>query len=421
MALRPLRPDGTPRPRSAWRRAARRRAGIVTCAAAALVLPAWPTPGRAQNPPATERLRQQREELDRIRRERAALEDRMRDLRTRTHDLAEERTNLDRQADATARVVHALDSQILAIADEEADATADLVAAQDELAIKRAILQYRLREIYKRGPLYTVEALLTAGSFGELVARYKYLHLVALRDRALVQRVEALGEQIGAQRESLVRLRADAQRSREDKQAEERRLRSLEQQRGRSLVQLEAQQRQVEARLAQIQRDEARVAALLASLEEARRRGEAPAGAAPPAVSTLRTADMGRLDWPVDGAVLYRFGRQVNPNNTTIRWNGIGIAAPAGTPVRAVEPGVVAIADRVGTYGLVVIVNHGEGNFTMYGSLDRAAVRQGEAVAQGQVVGTVGTSDPDLEPHLHFEVRPNGRAVDPLDWLRRRR
>ncbi|MEA3247168.1 MAG: peptidoglycan DD-metalloendopeptidase family protein, partial [Gemmatimonadota bacterium] len=266
-----------------------------------------------------------------------------------------------------------------------------------------------------------VEALLTAGSFGELVARYKYLHLVALRDRALVQRVETLGEQIGAQRESLVRLRADAQRSREDKQAEERRLRSLEQQRGRSLVQLEAQQRQVEARLAQIQRDEARVAALLASLEDARRRGEAPAGAAPPAVSTLRTSDMGRLDWPVDGTVLYRYGRQVNPNNTTIRWNGIGIAAKAGSAVHAVEAGVVAIADRVGTYGLVVIVNHGEGNFTMYGSLDRADVRQGEAVAQGQVIGTVGTSDPDLEPHLHFEVRPNGRAVDPLDWLRRRR
>jgi len=389
---------------------------------ACLLALAWPAAGRAQAPPTSaERLRQQREELDRIRRERADLEDRMRQIRTRSHDLAEERTNLDRQAEATARVVRALDSQILAIADEEADATADLVAAQDELAIKRAILRYRLREIYKRGPLHTVEALLTAGSFGELVARYKYLHLVALRDRALVQRVEALGEQIGAQRESLVRLRADAQRSREDKQAEERRLRALEQQRGRSLAQLEAQQRQVEARLAQIQRDEARVAALLASLEEARRRGEAPAGAAPPAVSTLRTADMGRLDWPVDGTVLYRFGRQVNPNNTTIRWNGIGIAAKAGTAVRAVQAGVVAIADRVGTYGLVVILNHGEGNFTMYGSLDRADVRQGEAVAQGQVIGTVGTSDPDLEPHLHFEVRPNGRAVDPLDWLRRRR
>lgn len=418
MAPRPHRPDGV-RPK----RATRRRAGIAMRAAAVCVLAlAWPAPGRAQNPPTSaERLRQQREELDRIRRERADLEERMRNLRTRSHDLAEERTNLDRQADATARVVRTLDAQILAIADEEADATADLVAAQDELAIKRAILQYRLREIYKRGPLYTVEALLTAGSFGELVARYKYLHLVALRDRALVQRVEALGEQIGAQRESLVRLRADAQRSREDKQAEERRLRALEQQRGRSLAQLEAQQRQVEARLAQIQRDEARVAALLAALEEARRRGEAPAGAAPPAVSTLRTSDMGRLEWPVEGTVLYRFGRQVNPNNTTIRWNGIGIAARAGTAVRAVEAGVVAIADRVGTYGLVVIINHGEGNFTMYGSLDRADVRQGEAVAQGQVIGTVGTSDPDLEPHLHFEVRPNGRAVDPLDWLRRRR
>ncbi|MEA3246343.1 MAG: hypothetical protein U9Q74_09330, partial [Gemmatimonadota bacterium] len=126
MAPRPHRPDGMPR------RTARRWARIAARGALALVVVAmWPAPGRAQNPPAsTERLRQQREELDRIRRERADLEDRMRDLRTRTHDLTEERTNLDRQADATARVVRALDSQILAIGDEEADATADLVSAQ---------------------------------------------------------------------------------------------------------------------------------------------------------------------------------------------------------------------------------------------------------------------------------------------------
>lgn len=400
---------------------ARAAAGVTTILASVMLACfALAAPGPALAQSAAERARLQRAELDRIRRERADLEKRARELESRGHDLAEERQNLDRQARTTASLVQALDRQILAIADEEADATADLVVAQDELAMKDAILRYRLREIYMRGPMYTVEALLSAGSFGELLARYKYLHLVALRDRALVQRVEALGEQIAAQRTSLVRLRDDAQQTRADKTAEEKRLRTLEQQSGRSLAQVEAQKQQVAARLAQIVRDENRVTALLAAAEEARRRGDAPAGAAPPAASTLRPRDLGQLDWPVTGNILYRFGRQVNPNNTTIRWNGIGIAAPEGTPVKALSSGVVEIADRIGTYGLVVIVNHGEGNFTMYGSLESTAVAKGQQVEKGQVVGTVGSSDPELGPHLHLEIRPNGRAADPLDWLRRR-
>lgn len=396
-----------------------RRAVIALATAAALLTAAN---ARAQTPPPTpERIRQQRDELERIRRERAELEARMRELRTTVHDLAEERTNLDRQADATARAVRSLDRQILSLEDEVTDATADLVAAQDELVVKEAVLRNRVREIYKRGGMYSLEALLSARSFGDLLTRYKYLHLVALRDRALVERVAMLEQRISAQRSSLVKLRNDTEMSREEKALEERRLRSLEQQRGRRLAAAETQQKQTEARLAQVARDEARLAALIASLDDARRRGAAPAGAAPPRVTTLRTADLGRLDWPVEGDILYRFGRQVNPNNTAIRWNGIGIAAATGTPVRAISSGTVEIAERMGTYGLMVVLNHGEGNYSLYGSLERANVAAGAAVSKGDVIGTVGTSDPDLDPHLHFEVRPKGRAVDPLDWLRNRR
>lgn len=396
------------------------RGGRALAAVAGLLLAA--SAAQPQNPPGTpDRARQQREELERIRRERSDLEARMRQIRSTVRNLSEERINLDRQADATARLVRTLDAQILSILDEESDATAQLVLAQDELAVKEAILQYRLREIYKRGGMYDLEAMLSASSFSDLLARYKYLHLVALRDRALVKRVEALSEQIGTQRASLVRLRSDAEASRQDKAQEERRLRALEQQRGRSLVQVEAQQRQVQARLEQIQRDEARVSAMLAALNETRRREEARPGAPPPAASTLRTGDFGRLDWPVDGTILYQFGRKVNANNTTIAWNGIGIGAPRGTPVKALSAGTVQYAQKFGTYGLMVILNHGGSDFSLYGSLDTAYVQQGMRVVKGQVIGAVGMSDPDLQPHLHLEVRPGGKAVDPLDWLRRRR
>jgi septal ring factor EnvC (AmiA/AmiB activator) len=379
-------------------------------------------PPAAQQQNAAERLRTQKDELEKIRLERADLERRRRELQSTVHDLSEERTNIERQAEATARAVRTLDKQLGALADEENDATANLIRAQDELAIKRAVLRNRVREIYKRGALYSVEAMLSAQSFGELVARYKYLHIVAQRDRALVRRVEALGAQIGNQRQTLVTLRNDMESSRQEKADEEKRLRLLDEQRARSLAQAQAKEKQAEARLAQIARDEARVAGVIASLEVERKRAVSRSGGAFPSNSTLKTADFGRLDWPVEGNIIYQFGRLVNPNNTTTRWLGIGIAAAEGTPVKAVAAGVVALVDEsLATYGRTVFIQHGGNDYSVYSSLGRISVTKGMKIAKGQAIGTVGKSDPDMEPHLHFEMRPGQRAVDPLEWLRSRK
>ena len=372
-------------------------------------------------PTAADRAKAQRDELDRVRAERERLEARMRTLQGTAHDLSEERTNIERQADATARLVRSLDSQIGALEGEVNNATSGLVIAQDELVIKRSMLQRRVREIYKRGALYSLEALLSAQSFGALVARYKYLHLVAQRDRALVRRVELLNDQISGTRTQLVRLRGEMEQNRVQKSEEERRLRALEDARGRSLASVQQSARQTEVRLQQIQRDEKRLGDLLATFEAERRRTVAARPNAPAAASTIRTSDLGRLDWPVEGQILYRFGRVVNANNSTTRWNGIGIGAAAGTPVKAVAGGSVVLAEAFGTYGLTVIVSHGDGDFSVYGSLARLDVRKGQSIQKGQVVGTVGRTDPDLDAHLHFEMRPKGRSVDPLEWLRSRR
>ncbi|GAC1650113.1 MAG: peptidoglycan DD-metalloendopeptidase family protein [Gemmatimonadaceae bacterium] len=386
---------------------------IAAASLCATVAPATAQPSRTEA-----RLRAQREELERIRRERSQLEARLGALRGTVHDLSEEVAILDSQAEATARAVASLEHQLLAIRAEVASATGDLVRAEDELVVKRAVLHRRLADIYKRGPLYSAEALLSAESFGGLVARYKYLHLIALRDRALVRRVEQLRDHIDRQRSNLVVLRRDIELSRADKAQEERRLRALEDERARSLVQARRTTRRTEARLTRIARDEARLTSVIASLEDARRRSEASRPNAPRSRSTIRTTDVGTLDWPVDGAIIYRFGRVVNPNNTTTRWNGIGIAADSGTIVHAVASGQVVVAEPIGTYGLTVIVQHGGGDYSVYGSLARTDVTKGSIVSKGQQVGTVGMADPDLPAHLHFEIRPGGRAADPMEWLK---
>ena len=377
-------------------------------------------PAQAQQT-AEQKVRAQRVELERIRDERAALEAKLEELRGTLHDLNEEVTNLDSQAEATARAVRSLDAQLGAIGEEVGQATTDLVRAEDELAIKRAVLRTRLADIYKRGPLYSYEALLSAETFAGLVARYKYLHLLALRDRALVKRVEELRNQIDRQRGLMVRLRNDIESSRTEKSREELRLRTLEQQRTLSLAQTKRSAAQTAARIKRIERDETRLTGVIAALESARRRAEDAArarGAARPVAPAVRRE--ATLDWPVDGSLLYRFGRVVNPNNTTTRWNGIGIGAPAGTPVKSIGAGEVMVAETFGTYGLTVIVQQSGGDYSVYGSLSSIAVRKGGIVSRGQIIGTVGTADPELPSHLHFEFRPEGRAVDPMDYLRAR-
>ena len=380
------------------------------------------TPTAAQQPPpSAERLRQQRDSLARIRDERADLQKKIRDLQTTAHDLSEEKNLLDRQATATARVVRTLDQQLEALADEEHSATANLVRAQDELAVKRSVLRHRVREIYKRGPLYSVEAMLSAQSFGELVARYKYLHIVAQHDRSLVGRVETLGNEVSAERKRLIQLRNDVEDSRKEKADEERRLRGMEEQRGKTLAQTQASQRLSEARLQQLARDEARLSTVIANVDSERRRAEGRSGGVAVSTSTLRTSDLGKLDWPVEGTILYNFGRVVNPNSTTTAWQGVGIAASIGTPVKAVSAGTVVFAAQNGTFGLTVVLHHGGGDYSVYSSLEKSLVGLNSKVIKGQAIGTVGRSDPEMDPHLHFEVRPQQKAVDPLEWLRGRR
>jgi murein hydrolase activator len=396
-----------------------RRSHVARAAllAAALLL-TLPLALGAQQQPSDARLRQQREELERIRRERSELEARMRQLQSNVHDVAEEVANIERQADATQRAVSTLERQLASIGEEVGGATERLVRAEDELVVKQAILRRRLSDIYKRGPLYAVEALLSAESFGELVARYKYLHMLALRDRALVARVAALREQIGGERTRLVRLQDDLEGSRRERADEAERLVELERQRAASLAGLRRSARQTQARLARIARDEARLGDVIANLEAARRRAEALRPSASPAPESSTRRGRNALDWPVRGDLLYSFGRVVNPNNTTTRWNGIGIAAAAGTPVHAVAAGEVMVAEPFGTYGLTVIVQHPGGDYSVYGSLGSADVRKGAIVNRGQAIGTVGSADPELPPHLHFEMRPGGRAADPLEWLK---
>jgi murein hydrolase activator len=391
------------------------RALLVAACCAALV--AVPSP--AQQPTlqqAEQKLRDERAHLEQLRAERQELERRRVALQSTVHDLSEELDNVNRMVATTARVVASLDAQLEAINADISATTAELLRAQDELLYKRIILERRLVDIYKRGGLYNAEVLLSANSFADLVARYKYLHLAALRDQALVKRVDDLRKQIDRQRKNLVRFQTDIEVNLAEKADEQRRLRGLQQEQARSLASSQAKVRETEKKLAALSEDEQKLTDLIGQLEIARKAAERASTAKRP--GEIKHSGTGTLDWPCAGPLLYSFGRVVNPNNTTVRWNGVGISCPDGTAVHAVVAGRVIVAEPFGTYGLTVIVQHPGGEYSVYGSLSRLAAKKGDVVSRGQVVGYVGTSDPEFPSHLHFEWRPEGHAADPLDYLK---
>jgi septal ring factor EnvC (AmiA/AmiB activator) len=129
----------------------------------------------------------------------------------------------------------------------------------------------------------------------------------------------------------------------------------------------------------------------------------------------------GDLDWPVAGKVVAGFGRAPSGRfGTTIVRNGIEVAADEGTPALAVHEGTVAYAAPFTGYGVLVIVDHGASAFTLYGHMMETSVTQGASVKRGDVVGKVGLV-PAGDAGLYFELRIDGRPVDPVQWLRRSR
>ncbi|HUP19754.1 MAG TPA: peptidoglycan DD-metalloendopeptidase family protein [Gemmatimonadota bacterium] len=401
-----------------------RRAGLGLILALALLVPAA---AAAQDEEAE--LRQQRQRLE-------ELQEEIRRRRAEAQRLGREETSVvrelrqvERELTVTRDLIENLENEIEERAGQIQDVTRRLARAQDELAIKRQILARRLRSIYKLGRFGGFEILLRAGSFPEILSRYKYLRLVAEQDRRLVERIAGLEAGVRRDRARLERARSSLSEAREAHVEQAGTLSQTERDRERMLERVKSRRGEQEDAARELEEETRRIQSVLATLERrraeretlARRAAEEAGRPAPaPAASTL-TGDFGSLDWPVNGEILERFGRSRHAvYNTEVVNNGIDIRAPRGSPVRAVEEGEVVYADWNGGYGQMIILDHDGGYYSLYAHLDRFAVGIGQRVAKGASVGTVGETGSLVGPKLHFEIRQGGRAVDPIGWLRAR-
>jgi len=399
-----------------------------TTAALLLALVALAAPAaRAQDEEGE--LEVQRQRLERLQQEIRQKREEAARLGRRESGVLQELRRVENELGVTQELVVTLEDEIAVRSREIESTSEELARAQDELAVKRQLLARRLRTIYKLGRYGNFQILLMADSFAEILGRYKYLRLVAEQDQRLLARIERLETTIRRNRSGLEDARSGLAEAREERVEQVESLSVTERDRERALSQVKSQRsEQLEAAEA-LEAETKRIQSLLATLERRRaereelaRREAAEAGrtAPTPKASTL-TDDFGALNWPVDGEILERFGRSRHPvYNTEVVNNGIDIRAPRGTAVRSVEAGEVVYADFNGGYGLMVILDHDGGDYSLYAHLDRASVSIGQRVTKGQAIGTVGESGSLVGPKLHFEIRQGGRAVDPIGWLRQR-
>jgi murein hydrolase activator len=132
----------------------------------------------------------------------------------------------------------------------------------------------------------------------------------------------------------------------------------------------------------------------------------------------IRTVQ-GALGWPVEGKVIETFGKQVDPKFSTITFNnGLKIAAPAGADVHAIFPGTVLFSQWFKGYGNLMILDHGNRVFSLYGNLKGPAAAVGDHVIAGQTIAGVGEAEDAQDGYLYFEIRQDNKPEDPQKWLR---
>jgi murein DD-endopeptidase MepM/ murein hydrolase activator NlpD len=299
--------------------------------------------------------------------------------------------------------------------------TRRLTYLRRQYATTLARLNRRIVAIYQYDEPDAFEVLLSAASFSEVIEQVDFIRSIGTQDRQISQSVERSRNEV-----RVVRKRTRATKKRVSavtqviavRTAQHRALRErliarksgLEVARGvkeGALASLQSAHREYAGEAAALAAQSSELAAQIQAAQVSPERTPASLGGG---VDSTQSAS--GLIWPVSGPVVSPFG---------MRWGrmheGIDISAGSGTPVAAATAGTVISVGYMGGYGNLVVIDHGGGLATAYAHLSGYAVGSGQSVSQGQVVGYVGCTGHCYGPHLHFEVRVNGAAVDPLGYL----
>lgn len=288
---------------------------------------------------------------------------------------------------------------------------AEMDRADAELATHRAALEWQLRLAYATGREEWLRLALTQQDPVALSRRVVYYGYITRQRSTLLQQVEQEIESLEAAattlRDQLAAL-ADLGRRQEARVHE---LAAARKVRARAVETLASDLGSRQQKLTVLRHEAHSLAELMARLE---RESRAPVRRAEPVPEPGPAQQL--KDLPLSGQMVARFGQPRAEG--LLRWDGLMLAAPAGTDVRAVRGGRVVYADWLPGMGLLLVVDHGKGYMSLYGHNQDLLKEAGQMVSQGEVISRVGDSGGQGSPGLYFEVRRNGKPIDPREWVR---
>ena len=343
---------------------------------------------------------------------------------------------------AAARQLRETETRLTQLNMQIADMNASIARLEQQRAAQERNLAAQLDAAFRQGEHSGLQFVLSGeeGQRGQRLQAY-FGYLNQARQETIAQLKQTRAE-VDAQKAELEDKQSQQQTLLYEQRAQQAKLEQARNERKKTLSGLESSIQQGQQQLSEMRANESRLrnsiaraaAAAKARAEQEAREAEAVRSRQKEATNKGTTykptenerslmsrtgglgSPRGQAYWPVRGPTLHRYGEQLQGE---LRWKGMVIGASEGSEVKAIADGRVILADWLQGYGLVVVVEHGKGDMSLYGYNQSALVSTGTQVRAGQAIALVGNSGGQGRPSLYFEIRRQGQAVNPLPWLGR--
>lgn len=350
-------------------------------------------------------LRSSQVRLEQIHQKLAATRQKVRILKKREHVAVDQLTVLQQRLERTNIALE--DSQFrLQRAKKQLEVTkVALSDARGRFAREQQLAGGRLRAIYKHRQTDYWEALLTSPDLVGFMTRYQYFKHITQSDAQLLSRLDQRMADIDHQKHRYGQTLQTISTITSNIAVQKDQIQGDTVDQAETLARIRSERASAEAAEAQMERDEAQIASMIRRLMAARRH--------------MPRMGTGRFIMPINAPIGDGFGLRFHPILHIMRpHKGLDFRAHAGTPIHAVDRGVVIFSGWFGSFGKVVIIDHGGDVTTLYAHASRLVAEKGQLVQRGQLIAYSGSTGLSTGPHLHFEVHVNGTAVNPLPYLR---